>query len=175
MTYRSGVKVFPVALDSGETASLRFDDTTVWITPAASRWRRLLRWSAGSVLAGLGLAAIANGLTHSVGPTLGLWTIGGTLALILAGALGAAAGGLLTWRAERHPSDSLRVADITFARSEADNGGVTVTVEQADGTTRKFRGTGMAGARTARLFARLLASAAPATETVGTTSVTQDH
>lgn len=162
MTYRSGVKVFPVALDSGETVNLRLDDTTVWITPAAARWRRPLRWSAGSVLVGLGLAAIANGLTHAVDPTVGLVSTGMAVALVLAGAVGAATAGVLIWRAERRPADSLTAADVTFARSEADNGRVTVTVERADGITRQFSATGMAGARTAQLFARMLSAAAPA-------------
>ncbi|MFI7068904.1 hypothetical protein [Micromonospora sediminicola] len=159
------MKVFPVALDSGETASLHLDDTTVWITPAAARWRRLLRWSAGSVLVGLGLAAIANGLTHAVSPTVGLVSTGVAVALVLAGAAGAAAAGALIWRAERRPADSLSAADVAFARSEADNGRITVTVEHADGVTRTFSATGMAGARTAQLFARMLSAAAPADET----------
>lgn len=159
MTYRNGVKVFPVRLDSGQTASLRFDNTTVWITTAA-RSRRLLPWSAGTLLFGLGLAMFSNGLMHSVSERLGLWSAGLGVALILAGALGAAVGGILTWRAERHPDDSLTAADIAAARSEVVNGRVTVTVDRIDGTTCQFSGTGMAGARTANLFARLLSAAA---------------
>lgn len=162
MTYRSGVKVFPVCVGSGETASLRFDDTTVWITTTAGRWRRLLQWSAGSVLVGLGLAVISIGLTHVVNPQLGLWSNGVAGVLVLAGAVGAAVAGVCTWRAERQPDGSLSAADITAARSEVLSGRVTVTVERADGTTSQFSATGMAGARVANLFARLLAAAAPA-------------
>ncbi|WP_435585959.1 hypothetical protein [Micromonospora aurantiaca (nom. illeg.)] len=155
------MKVFPVALESGETASLRLDGTAVWITAAAARWRRLLRWSAGSVLVGLGLAAIANGLAHSVNPTLGLWCTAAVITLIAVSAVAAATAGALIWRAERRPTDRLAAAEVTFARSEARDGRVTVTVERADGATRQFSATGVTGARTAQLFARLLATAAP--------------
>ncbi|MCG5466639.1 hypothetical protein MED01_005678 [Micromonospora sp. MED01] len=155
------MKVFPVALDSGETVSLRLDAATVFITPSASRWRRLLRFSAGSVLVGLGLAAVANGVTHAVNEPVGLGLLGVAVALVVAGAVGAATAGAVIWRAERLPTDSLRADEVSFARSDATDGRVTVTVERADGTTRHFSATGTAGPRTAQLFARMLAVAAP--------------
>ncbi|OHX06964.1 hypothetical protein GA0070615_6302 [Micromonospora aurantiaca] len=160
MTYGSGVKVFPVALDSGETASLRSDDTTVWITPAATRWRRLLHWSAGAVMLGLGLAAISIGVGHAIGPAVGLWATAATVGLIIAGGIGAAVAAVLLWRAERHPGSAIHVRDISAARSEQANGGITVTIEHVNGVTHRFTGTGMTGARTAQLFARLLSAAA---------------
>ncbi|WFE53069.1 hypothetical protein [Micromonospora sp. WMMD1155] len=163
------MKVFPVALDSGQTASLRLDATTVFITVSASRWRRLLRFSAGSVLLGLGLAAVANGVTHAVNERVGLGLVVGAVALVVAGALGAAAAGALIWRAERLPTDSLSADEVSFARSDATDGRVTVTVERADGATRHFSATGTAGPRTAQLFARMLAVAASTDKTTAST------
>ncbi|MGJ3224839.1 hypothetical protein ACQEUV_05625 [Micromonospora aurantiaca (nom. illeg.)] len=159
------MKVFPVVLDSGQTASLRFDDTKVWITSAATRWRQLLRWSAGAVLVGLGLAAIANGVGHAVNPTVGLWSSAATVALVVAGGLAAAAAGIGLRRAERRPTGAIGVADIAAARSEQAGGRIIVTVTHVDGSTHRFSGTGMAGARTAQLFARLLSPAAPPRDT----------
>ncbi|MBC9002311.1 hypothetical protein [Micromonospora aurantiaca (nom. illeg.)] len=158
------MKVFPVALDSGETASLRFDNTSVWITPAAARWRRLLRWSAGAVLVGLGLTAIAVGAGHAISPAVGVWSTAATVSLIVAGGLGAAVAAVLLWHAERHPTQVIHVRDISAARSEQANGRITVTIEHADGVTHRFTGTGMAGARNAQMFARLLSAAAPGEE-----------
>ncbi|MEV7990185.1 hypothetical protein [Micromonospora sp. NPDC085948] len=159
------MKAFPVTLETGQTASLRLDDTTVFITPASTRWRRLLRWSAGSVLIGLGLAAVGNGVTHAVNEPVGLWLTATAVTLVVAGAVGAAAAGILVWRTERRSTHSLSAAEVTFARSDAIDGRVTVTVECADGATRRFSATGMAGTRTAQLFARMLAVSAAANKT----------
>ncbi|MFI2714264.1 hypothetical protein ACH495_29510 [Micromonospora sp. NPDC018662] len=68
-------------------------------------------------------------------------------------------------RAERHPADAIGVADIAAARSEQAGGRITVTVTHVAGSTHRFSGTGMAGARTAQLFARLLSPAAPPRDT----------
>ncbi|MET8355004.1 MULTISPECIES: hypothetical protein [unclassified Micromonospora] len=159
------MKAFPVALDSGETASLRLDGTTVFITSAALRWRRLLRWSAGSVLVCMVLGAVSNGVTHAVNERAGQWLIGAAVTVVVAGAVGATAAAVQIWHAERRPAESLSAADVTFARSDAIHGRVTVTVECVDGATRQFRASGAAGLRTAQMFARMLSAAASTDQT----------
>lgn len=165
MTYRIGVKVFPAAVDSGQTVSLRLIDRAVVITLTAPRWRRLLRWSAGSVLVGMGLTTVANGVTRAVDVRVGLWLIGATVTVVVAGAIGAAVAGAFIWRAERRSAESLSADQVTFARSDAIDGRVTVTVDCTDGTTRQFSASGTAGPRTAQLFARMLAASASTDKT----------
>ncbi|MCZ7379820.1 hypothetical protein [Micromonospora sp. WMMC250] len=79
--------------------------------------------------------------------------MGATVTVVVAGAIGTAVAGALIWRAERRSAGSLIAAQVTFARRDAiDDGRVS--------TTRQFNASGMAGPRTARLFAGMLATSA---------------
>ncbi|WP_249998780.1 hypothetical protein [Actinoplanes sp. M2I2] len=150
-----------VTTEAGRSVKLRFDDDRVEVRPVSEARQRAVRACAGGLLLGFGLAAVAvnagdRGIT---GLDLALWVAVGVAVL-------AAAGGAVWWflvdrRDRRHPGEMIATSSVSDARSTAEAGQVTVSLQLADGAERSFSAVGHSGALLSAAFSRLLTVSGP--------------
>ena len=142
---------------AGAPVTLQFAPGEVRVTAMSPARQRALRVACSLLIAAFALAAVAVNADVRGLPAVGtgLWIAAGVLAVACA-----LAGGwwLSLVRVDRRrPATTITAADVSSARSDADNGSVTVTVTLGDGGEQAFSALGYQGTLLAGEFGRLLA------------------
>lgn len=143
--------------ETGRLVTLEFGPDEVAVHDVRPARQQSAKAGAAGLLLAFSLALVATTATGR-GPSWlepALWI---TTGVVLAGALAGLVWWLVTIAQDRGagPASTIAPTSVLSARSEADNGEVTVTLERADGPDRTFTAVGHSGALLANQFAQLL-------------------